>query len=57
MSVFGIKAAAQEQQIMVGTMMVAPIVTKKWEKPQHPWVKINIDAALFADIECISLGR
>lgn len=74
-SVFGIKAAAlnmltewrkaHEQQLTLGTSTGSAIVIRKWEKPQNPWVKINIDAAwvkinideaLFEDIDCIGLG-
>ena len=65
-SAFGIKAAAlnllgewkkaHEQQVISGTSAGPSIVIKKWEKPQNPWVKVNIDAALFEDIDCIGLG-
>lgn len=54
MSVFGIKSAAlnllaewkmaHAQQILSSTSTSAPMAIRKWEKPQHPWVKVNIDA-------------
>lgn len=31
-------------------------VVKEWKKPQNPWVKVNIDAALFKDLDCTVMG-
>lgn len=65
-SVFGIKTAAmnmfsdwkiaQEQQFAAGDGRGVQLVVKKWEKPPDGWVKINVDAAIFADIESVGLG-
>ena len=61
-SAFGVKAAAlnllteckkAQQQMTSGA---APIAVRKWVRPQTQWVKVNVDAALFEDIECIGLG-
>ncbi|XP_074369140.1 uncharacterized protein LOC141710128 [Apium graveolens] len=64
--VFGIKAAAlnmltewrkaHDQQLNSGNNTGTPLAIRKWEKPQVSWVKINIDDALFEDIDCIGLG-
>lgn len=61
--VFGIKAAAvnmltewrkaHDQKLSSGNNTGTPLEIRKWEKPQDSWVKINIDAALFEDIDCI----
>lgn len=66
MSSFGIKATAlnllaewkraQDQQVITSTARGVPVVVTRWEKPQAPWVKINIDAALFEDLQCSGLG-
>lgn len=66
MSEFGIKAAAlnlladwkkaQEQQLTPGTRSRTLGAVCKWEKPQTSWVKMNLDAAFFEEIDCIGLG-
>lgn len=66
MSVFGIKLnalnmladwkKAQEQQSTTAALTGAVVAAQKCEKPPSDWVKINIDAALFADITGIGLG-
>ncbi|KAL8114292.1 hypothetical protein AgCh_021227 [Apium graveolens] len=47
---------AHDQQLNSGNNTGTPLTIRKWEKPQVSWVKINIDAALFEDIDCIGLG-
>lgn len=65
-SAFGTKATAlnlltawrkaQEIQEKAGTRGGAASGARRWEKPPEGWIKINIDATLFAGINCIGLG-
>lgn len=67
MSAFGIKAVAghmltkwrkaQEQRLTPSTSAAAPIVVRKWERPQPDWVKVNIDDELFESIDCIGFRK
>lgn len=66
MSAFGTKATglnllaewkkAHEQQDNSIPNRGTSIAVRKWEKPQNMWVKVNIDVAIFEDINCIGLG-
>lgn len=64
MSVFGTTSAAMNllsdwKAAQVERANSAPAATssiRRWQAPEHDWVKINIDAATVADIRKIGIG-